>query len=182
MRVPDGFTRTAIHVGMMPLGERTICCANVRDGAAAVEAKRGVMVLSSALQFPSLLCGNGIVSFIQRGRSLFASRKQMRPFEQAAEVFFAGDVLCAFLVAEVGHGFVFHFEPFQTHDADVFPALFPELALIQFHASTICIGFVRRDVSLSGTRPKLVRRNRRLVFVGEATTNEEVKRLLEDFP
>ena len=31
-------------------------------------------------------------------------------------------------------------------------------------------------------RPKLVRRNGRLVFVGEPITTEEVKRLLEDFP
>jgi len=109
-------------------------------------------------------------------------REKAGLLEQAAEIFLARDMHGPFFPAKVGHGSVFHFEPFQTHDADVFPALFPELALIQFHASTICIGFVRRDVSLSGTRPKLVRRNRRLVFVGEATTNEEVKRLLEDFP
>jgi len=31
-------------------------------------------------------------------------------------------------------------------------------------------------------RPKLVRRNGRLVFVGEATTTDEVNRMLEDFP
>lgn len=64
----------------------------------------------------------------------------MRAFEQAAEIFFAGDVHRAFLVAEVGHGFVFHFEPFETHDADVFLALFPDLALAQLHGRTIRIG------------------------------------------
>jgi len=63
----------------------------------------------------------------------------MRAFEQAAEIFFAGDVLCAFFVSEVGHGFVFHFEPLQFHDADVFLALFPDLTLAQFHGATIRI-------------------------------------------
>jgi bifunctional DNA-binding transcriptional regulator/antitoxin component of YhaV-PrlF toxin-antitoxin module len=33
-----------------------------------------------------------------------------------------------------------------------------------------------------GTRPKLVRRKGRLVFVGEPLTSAEVKALLEDFP
>jgi len=41
---------------------------------------------------------------------------------------------------------------------------------------------LKRTKPAASARPKLVRRNRRLVFVGEATTNEEVKRLLEDFP
>jgi len=59
-------------------------------------------------------------------------------FQQAAEIFFAGDVPRAFLVAEVGHGFIFHFEPFQAHDADVFIALFPDLALAQFHWKFNC--------------------------------------------
>ena len=57
----------------------------------------------------------------------------MRAFEQAAEVLFAGDDFCAFLAGEAGRGFVFHFEPFEADDADVFPALFPDLALTQFH-------------------------------------------------
>jgi hypothetical protein len=39
-----------------------------------------------------------------------------------------------------------------------------------------------RTKQAAGARPKLVRRNRRLIFVGEATTTEEVKMLLEDFP
>src|SRR5471032_913066 len=59
--------------------------------------------------------------------------EQLGLFEQAAEIFFAGDVPRAFLVAGVGHGLVFHFEPFEAHDADVFLALFPNLALAQFH-------------------------------------------------
>jgi hypothetical protein len=41
---------------------------------------------------------------------------------------------------------------------------------------------LKRTKQAAGARPKLVRRNGRLVFVGEATTTEEVKRLLEDFP
>ena len=57
----------------------------------------------------------------------------MSAFEQAAEILFAGDNFRAGLAGEAGHGFVFHFKSFQTHDADVFPALFPDLALTQFH-------------------------------------------------
>jgi hypothetical protein len=59
----------------------------------------------------------------------------MRAFEQTAEIFFAGDVPGAFLVAEVGHGLVFHFEPLKAHDADVFLVLFPDLALAELHGT-----------------------------------------------
>ena len=69
----------------------------------------------------------------------------MRAFEQAAEIFFAGDVLRAFLVAKVGQGFVFHLEPFEAHDADVFLFLFPDLALAQFHFVIIRIVCGRGD-------------------------------------
>ena len=42
---------------------------------------------------------------------------------------------------------------------------------------------LKRTKQAGSARPKLVRRkNRRLVFVGEATTTEEANRLLEDFP
>jgi hypothetical protein len=41
---------------------------------------------------------------------------------------------------------------------------------------------LKRTKQAAGTRPRLVRRNRRLVFVGDATTTDEVNRLLEDFP
>ena len=54
-------------------------------------------------------------------------------FEQAAEVFFAGDVLRAFLGVETRHQLVFYFEAFEPHDADIFFALFPDLALAQLH-------------------------------------------------
>jgi hypothetical protein len=71
-------------------------------------------------------------------------------FEQAAEIFFAGNVLGAFLVAEIWHGFVFHFEPFETHDADVFLALFPDLALAQFHGDVVLAGNLSLLVFVSG--------------------------------
>ena len=57
----------------------------------------------------------------------------MRAFEQAAEILFAGDDLCASLAGEAGHGFVFHLKPFEADDADVFRALFPDLALAKVH-------------------------------------------------
>jgi bifunctional DNA-binding transcriptional regulator/antitoxin component of YhaV-PrlF toxin-antitoxin module len=41
---------------------------------------------------------------------------------------------------------------------------------------------LKRTKQSANAKPKLVRRNRRLVFVGEAITTEEVNRLLEDFP
>jgi hypothetical protein len=41
---------------------------------------------------------------------------------------------------------------------------------------------LKRKKQAAIARPRLVRRNDRLVFVGEATTTEEVKGLLEDFP
>jgi len=63
----------------------------------------------------------------------FGGRQQSGLFQQPAEIFFAGDQLPAFLGVKAGHGFVFHFEPFQAHDADIFLALFPNLALLQLH-------------------------------------------------
>jgi bifunctional DNA-binding transcriptional regulator/antitoxin component of YhaV-PrlF toxin-antitoxin module len=41
---------------------------------------------------------------------------------------------------------------------------------------------LKRTKKAASARSKLVRRNRRLVFVGEATTTDEVNRLLDDFP
>jgi hypothetical protein len=71
----------------------------------------------------------------------------VRAFEQAAEIFFAGDDFRAGLAGETGHGFVFHFEPFQPHDADVFPALFPDLALAKFHG--------RHDINRLSETPEI---------------------------
>ena len=82
----------------------------------------------------------------------FDQLQQAGLFQQAAEIFFAGDVPGAGLAGEADQGFVFHFEPFQPHDADVFLALFPDLALLQFHAC----GFRRQPVPLifvSGRQP-----------------------------
>jgi hypothetical protein len=41
---------------------------------------------------------------------------------------------------------------------------------------------LKRTKQTASVKPKLVRRNQRLVFVGEAITTGEVHRLLEDFP
>ena len=41
---------------------------------------------------------------------------------------------------------------------------------------------LKRMKQAASAKPKLVRRNGRLVFIGEAITTEEVHRLLEDFP
>jgi hypothetical protein len=44
------------------------------------------------------------------------------------------------------------------------------------------IAVLKRTKPSASARPKLVRRDRRLVFVGEATTTAQVRILLEDFP
>jgi hypothetical protein len=41
---------------------------------------------------------------------------------------------------------------------------------------------LKRTKHSASARPKLVRRNGRLVFVGESTTTDEVDKMLEDFP
>jgi hypothetical protein len=74
----------------------------------------------------------------------FCRLELVRSLEQAAKIFFAGDDFRAVLAGEAGHGFVFHFKSFQTHDADVFPALFPNLALAQFHGVMIPTDWEKR--------------------------------------
>ena len=129
---------------MVLLGQQPVGGADLRERAAAVEAERGVMIDFRALQLPSLTGRRRGVSFIVRrrrnGKTLdfwrdhrFWRRQQLRRFEQAAEIFFAGDLQRAFLGGEAGHGFIFHFEPFEPDDADVLLALLPDLALAQFH-------------------------------------------------
>ena len=129
---------------MVLLGEQPVGGADLREGAVAVEAERGVMIDFSALQSPSLTSRRSGVSFIARRRRnlkaldfwrdhRFWRRQQSGLLEQAAEIFFAGDLQRAFLGGEAGHGFIFHFEPFQPHDAKIFLTLFPDLALSQLH-------------------------------------------------
>src|ERR1035437_6797654 len=129
---------------MVLLGQQPVGGADLREGAVAVEAERGVMIGFRALQFPSLTSRRSGVSFIARRRSnwespdfwrdhRFGRRQKFRRFEQTAEIFFAGDLKRAFLGGEVGHGFLFPFEPFEPDDADVLLALLPDLALAEFH-------------------------------------------------
>ena len=57
----------------------------------------------------------------------------MRAFEQAAEIFFAGDDFRAGFAGEAGMGFVFHFQPFEADDADELSVFFPDLGLGKSH-------------------------------------------------
>jgi hypothetical protein len=59
----------------------------------------------------------------------------MRAFEQAAEIFFAGDNISLGFISKAVHGFIFHFEPLQSDDADVLSIFFPDLTLAKFHAA-----------------------------------------------
>jgi hypothetical protein len=69
----------------------------------------------------------------QRIRSL--TLQQAGLFEKAAEILFARDMFHAFFAVEAGERFIFHFEPLQTDDADVFLVFLPDLTLTEFHAS-----------------------------------------------
>ena len=53
--------------------------------------------------------------------------------QETAKILFARDVFRAFFGVETIKGFVFHFEPFQTDDADVFLVFLPNLTLTEFH-------------------------------------------------
>jgi len=117
---------------MKLLGQHAVGGADLRERAAAVEAERGVVVGNRTLQADNLLRDGVHVSFID-GRSIFAGRQQLRAFEQAAEIFFAGDDFRAGLAGEAGMGFIFHFQPFEADDADELSVFFPDLGLGEFH-------------------------------------------------
>jgi hypothetical protein len=53
--------------------------------------------------------------------------------EQTAEFFFGRVVMRACAAIGIAGHLVIHREPFQSHDADVFLAEFPDLALLEFH-------------------------------------------------
>jgi hypothetical protein len=102
-------------------------------------------------------------------RRWFAGGQQMRAFEQAAEIFFAGDGFGAGLAGEAVQRFIFHLEPFESHDADVVSVLFPDLTLAEFHGHVVLgsnlslLIFVRRD---SGNRLLLFLFSGRSLFGG----------------
>ena len=54
--------------------------------------------------------------------------------------------------------------------------------VLEIERQSLDVVVLKRTKQAASTQPKLVRRNRRLVFVGEATTTDEVNRLPEDFP
>ena len=53
-------------------------------------------------------------------------------FQEAAEIFLAGVTVFAFGGVEILKNFVSDFQPFEMNDADVFIAMFPNLALSEF--------------------------------------------------
>ena len=118
---------------MVVVGQHAVGGANLGGGAAAVESERGVVIGCSRLQLPKLFCRSGRAITLARGRNLFGGRQQVRPFEQPAEIFFTGDLDRAFLGGEADHGFIFHLQALQAHDANILRTLFPGLALAEFH-------------------------------------------------
>src|ERR1019366_796370 len=124
------------EIWVMLLGQHAVGGANLRQRTAAVQAERGVMIFFSALQFPKLLRRRGGGGVVAHRQNLFFRREQMRAFEQTAEIFFAGDLNRALLGREAGHGFIFHLQAFEPHNAEVLLALLPSLALAEFHESS----------------------------------------------
>src|ERR1035438_10269707 len=60
-------------------------------------------------------------------------RQQGGPFQQPAEILFAGVLMRAVGEPKIGGGLVTDLEPLEVDDADVLFATFPDLALLQFH-------------------------------------------------
>ena len=58
--------------------------------------------------------------------------EQLALFQQAAEIFFAGMAVFAFAGMEILEDFIRDFQSFEVNDADVFVAMFPDLALLEF--------------------------------------------------
>lgn len=82
----------------------------------------------------------------------FGGRQKYGALQQAAE-FLLGDVVMRALPGgEIVHGFVFHVQPLQTHDAQILVAVFPNLALSQFH--------LRNDKRSAGGLASAIRRGR----------------------
>ena len=111
--------------------------ADLRERAAAVEAERGVVIGNRTLQADNLLRNGVHVSFID-DRRFFTGGQELRAFEQAAEIFFAGDHFGAGFAGEAGMGFVFHFQTFEADDADELSVFFPDLGLGKSHGGDEC--------------------------------------------
>ena len=122
---------------MVLFGQHPVGGADLFGGATLVKPERGVVIGFSRMQFPESLGRGGRALVLARGRNLFDGRQQVRAFEQAAEIFFAGDLRCAFLRRQADHGFIFHLEAFEAHDPDIVLTLFPGLALAEFHAGVV---------------------------------------------
>jgi hypothetical protein len=72
---------------------------------------------------------NNVVFFGQR---FSFQLEQAAFFQQSAEIFFAGVTMLAFAAVEIFQDFIGHFQSLEVNDADVFIAVFPDLALLEF--------------------------------------------------
>jgi hypothetical protein len=77
---------------------------------------------------PCLFAGRFFV-FRQRFNAVL---EQPALLQQAAEIFFAGVAMFAFAAVQILQNFVSDFQSFEMNDADVFVAMFPNLALSEF--------------------------------------------------
>ena len=147
---------------MVLFGQHPVGGAYLFGGAAAVEAERGVVIGFSRMQFPKLLGGSGRALGLARGQNLFSRRQQVGTFEQAAEIFFTGDLRGTFLRGKADHRFVFHLQARQAHNANILLTLLPGLALAEFHERE---NGKKKSVSPDVT-PKETAVSRRLLLLG----------------
>ncbi len=75
---------------------------------------------------------NDLLQFVFFGQRFDFVFEQAALFQEAAKILFAGVAVFAFLGVEVFEDFIADFQPLEVNDADVFGAVFPNLALLQF--------------------------------------------------
>ena len=120
----------------MLFGQQPVSGADLGQSATAVKAERSVVVGSRPVQLMGLL-GDGVHVGFADNRRFFTGGQQLRAFEQAAKIFFAGDNFRASLAGEAGVGLVFHFQSFEADNADELAVFFPDLGLREFHDGDI---------------------------------------------
>jgi hypothetical protein len=73
----------------------------------------------------------------RRSQENLLFREQRRVLDHPTEFLFGGVVVRSLMAVGAGHFFVIHREAFQSHDAKIAIAFFPNLTLFQFHSNRV---------------------------------------------